>query len=220
MANDIVNYQDVITDIKGIILSGREVAYNAANKAMVLTYWHVGKRIVEQEQAGKERAKYGQALIEALADELTKEYGKSFSKRNLQYFRKFYLAFPNEQIVNTCVHNLNWSHFRALLRVLDENARLWYMNEAANESWSVRTLDRNISTQYYYRLMQSPKKDAVMNEMLQKTAENQRNKFELLKSPIVAEFLGFKNEDSYIESDLESAILTHSIFVLIVLQFV
>ena len=106
MANDIVNYQDVITDIKGIISSGREVAYNAANKAMVLTYWHVGKRIVEQKQEGKERAKYGQALIEALADELTKEYGKSFSKRNLQYFRKFYLAFPDEQIVNTCVHNL------------------------------------------------------------------------------------------------------------------
>ena len=91
----------------------------------------------------------------------------------------------------------------------DENARMWYMNEAAQEGWSSRTLDKNISTQYYYRLMQSPKKDAVMNEMLQTTAENQRNKFELLKSPIVAEFLGFKNEDSYIESDLESAILTH-----------
>ena len=84
MTNDIVNYQDVITDIKGIISSGREVAYNAANKAMVLTYWHVGKRTVEQEQAGKERAKYGQAL--------------------------------KEQIVNTCVHNLNWSHFRTLSR--------------------------------------------------------------------------------------------------------
>ena len=182
MANDIVNYQDVLTDIKGIISSGREVAYNAANKAMVLTYWHVGKRIVEQEQAGKERAKYGQALIESLAD---------------------------EQIVNACVHNLNWTQFRALLRVPDENARLWYMNEATQEGWSSRTLDRNISTQYYYRLMQSPKKGAVMNEVLQKTAENQRNKFELLKSPIVAEFLGFKNEESYIESDLESAILTH-----------
>lgn len=76
MASDIDNYQKVITDIKGIILSGREVAYNATNKAMVLTYWHVGKRIVEQEQAGNERAKYGQALIEVLADELTKEYGK------------------------------------------------------------------------------------------------------------------------------------------------
>ena len=126
-----------------------------------------------------------------------------------ELYQRFYLAFPDEQIVNTCVHNLNWSHFRALLRVSDENARLWYMNEAANGGWSVRTLDRNISTQYYYRLMQSPKKDAVINEMLQKTAESQENKFELLKSPIVAEFLGFKNEDSYIESDLESAILTH-----------
>ncbi len=97
-----------------------------------------------------QEAKYGQALIEALADELTKEYGRSFSKRNLQYFRKFYLAFPDEQIVNTCVHNLNWSHFRALLRVPDENARLWYMNEAAQEGWSSRTLDRNISTQYCF----------------------------------------------------------------------
>ena len=113
MASDIDNYQKVITDIKRIILCGREVGYNATNKAMVLTYWHVGKRIVEQEQAGNERAKYGQALIEVLADELTKEYGKSFSKRNLQYFRKFYLAFPDEQIVNACVHNLNWYHFGA-----------------------------------------------------------------------------------------------------------
>lgn len=105
---------------------------------------------------------------------LRRNMGKVFSKRNLQYFRKFYLAFPDEQIVNTCVHNLNWSHFIALLRVSDENARLWYMNEAANESWSVRTLDRNISTQYYYRLMQSPKKEEVMNEMLQKTSEIQK----------------------------------------------
>lgn len=159
-------YQSVITDIKDIITSGRKLAYNAANKAMVLTYWHVGKRIVEQEQDGKERAEYGKALIEALAEELTKEYGKSFSKRNLLYFRKFYLAFPDKKIVNTCVHNLNWSHFRTLLRVSDDTARLWYMNEAATEGWSVRTLDRNISTQYYYRLMQSPEKDAVINEML------------------------------------------------------
>lgn len=103
--------------------------------------------------------------------------------------------------MNACVHNLNWTHFRALLRVPDENARMWYMNEAAQEGWSSRTLDRNISTQYYYRLMQSPKKDAVMNEMLQKTAENQRNKFELLKCPIVAEFLGFNDELKCKEGD-------------------
>lgn len=172
MESKIMNYQAIITDIKDIISSGQKVAYNATNKAMILTYWHVGKRIVEQEQNGNERAQYGQALIDALADELTKEYGKSFSKRNLQYFRKFYIAFPDVRIVNACVHNLTWTHFRSLLRVSDENARLWYMNEASNEEWSSRTLDRNVSTQYFYRLMQSPKKNDVVNEMLLKNSEN------------------------------------------------
>ena len=93
MANDIVSYQDVVTDIKGIISSGREVAYNAANKAMVLTYWHVGKRIVEQEQAGKERAKYGQALIDALADELTKRIWKKFFKKKSAVFSQILSCF-------------------------------------------------------------------------------------------------------------------------------
>ena len=205
----VVEYQAALEDIKQIITSGQKYAYQAANKAMVFTYWQIGKRIVEQEQKGEERATYGKALLDTLSAELTREYGKSYSKRNLQYFRKFYFAFPDEQIVNTCVHNLNWSHFRALLRVQDENARLWYMNEASNENWSVRTLDRNIGTQYYYRLLQSPKKEKVIVEMQEKSKENQKNKFEILKSPIVAEFLGFKNEDSYLENDLESAILTH-----------
>lgn len=209
MKNEISIYQSVITDIKDIISSGRELAYTAANRAMVFTYWHIGKRIVEQEQNGNERAEYGKALMDVLSNELTKEYGKSYSKRNLQYFRKFYLAFPDEQIVNACVHNLNWTHFRSLLRVSDRNARVWYMKEAAEEGWSSRTLDRNIATQYYYRLMQSPNKADVLNEMQQKNTENQKNKFELLKNPIIAEFLGFKNEDTYLENDLESAILTH-----------
>ncbi len=91
----------------------------------------------------------------------------------------------------------------------DENARIWYMDEAANEGWSSRTLDRNISTQYYYRLLQSPKKDAVIAEMQEKTKNFQKNQFELIKSPVIAEFLGFKTEDTYLESDLESAILSH-----------
>ena len=209
MENNLAEYQSVITDVKNIIASGQKDAYNAASRAMVHTYWSVGKRIVEQEQAGKTRAEYGKALVEALAKELTREYGSSYSKRNLQYFRKFYLYFPNEEIVNACVHNLNWTQFRSLLRVPDENARLWYMNEAANEGWSSRTLDRNISTQYYYRLLQSPKKENVIAEMKQKTEGYQKNSFELLKNPIMAEFLGFKNEDSYLESDLEAAIITH-----------
>ena len=120
---EMMEYQDVVTDIKQIIVSGQQYAYQAANKAMVLTYWQIGKRIVEQEQKGEERAEYGKALLDTLSDELTRDYGKSYSKRNLQYFRKFYVAFPDEKIVNACVHNLNWSHFRALLRVPDENAR-------------------------------------------------------------------------------------------------
>lgn len=209
MENNLTEYQSVITDVKNIIALGQKDAYNAASRAMVLTYWNVGKRIVEQEQAGNTRAEYGKALVEALAKELTREYGNSYSKRNLQYFRKFYLYFPEGEIVNACVHNLNWTQFRSLLRVPDENARLWYMNEAANEGWSSRTLDRNISTQYYYRLLQSPKKENVIAEMKQKTEGYQKNSFELLKNPIMAEFLGFKNEDSYLESDLEAAIITH-----------
>lgn len=144
-----------------------------------------------------------------MAEDLTKEFGKNYSKRNLHYYIKFYQCFSDEQIVNACVHNLNWTHIRSLLRVTDENARYWYMKEAVGESWSSRTLDRNISTQYYYRLLQTPKKEAVIEEMKQKTAEFQKNQFELIKSPVIAEFLGFKNEDTYLEGDLESSILSH-----------
>lgn len=209
MEKDLMLYQPIITDIKEIISAGQQSAYSAANTAMVLTYWHIGKRIVEQEQEGIERAEYGKRLISVLSEELKKEFGKSYSERNLHYFRKFYLYFPDEQIVNACVHNLSWTHFRSLLRVSDEDARIWYMKEASSEGWNYRTLDRNIGTQYYYRLLQSPKKEAVITEMQEKTAEYQQNKFELLKNPVVAEFLGFRPEDSFAETDLETAILLH-----------
>jgi len=112
------------------------------------------------------------------------------------------------QIVNACVHNLNWTHIRSLLRVPDENARYWYMKEAVDENWSSRTLDRNISTQYYQGLLQNLKKNAVIEEMRRKTAEFQKSQFEF-KSPVIAEFLGFKNEDTYLEGDLEFAIISH-----------
>lgn len=158
MDNNLIPYQPVISDIKNLITVGQNVAYNAANRAMIMTYWNIGKRIVEEEQSGAERAEYGKRLIPVLSAELTKEFGNSYSSRNLHYYRKFYHCFPDSEILNTRVQNLNWSHFRALLRVPDEDARVWYMNEAANENWSVRTLDRNIGTQYYYRLLHSPKK--------------------------------------------------------------
>ncbi len=148
-------------------------------------------------------------MIDILAKELTTEFGENYSSRNLRNFRRFYLYFPDFEIWNTRVPNLTWSHFRTLLRVSDETARRWYMNEASHENWSVRTLDRNISTQYYYRLLQAPDKENVKAEMLEKTGAIPRNQFELGKSPVIAEFLGFKDEDTYLESDLESSILSH-----------
>ena len=137
-------------------------------------------------------------MLAALSDELKKEYGNGYSERNLRYFRKFYQYFQDEEIWNTCVPNLNWSQFRSLLRVPDENARIWYMNEAAKEGWSSRTLDRNIATQYYDRLLKSPEKENVIAEMKEKTSDFQKSSFELLKNPIMAECLGFKNEDVHI----------------------
>ena len=124
MEKNIAVYQSIIADVKKIISAGREGAYNAANKAMILTYWNVGRRIVEEEQQGEHRASYGKKLLSHLSDSLVEEFGNGFSERNLRNFRKFYLLFPEIQIWNTCVPNLNWSHFRALLRVEDEDARI------------------------------------------------------------------------------------------------
>ena len=118
MEKHLTPYQSVITEIKSIISSGQEAAYSASSKAMLLSYWNIGKRIVEQELGGSERAEYGRGLISALAEDLTKEFGKNYSKRNLHYYIKFYQCFPDEQIVNACVHNLNWTHIRDFLMEL------------------------------------------------------------------------------------------------------
>lgn len=191
--------------IRGILDSARAKVYQSANFAMVEAYWQIGKSIVE-EQDGSERAEYGAGLLKELSKQMTQDFGKGFTVTNLKYMRQFYLAFPNGHALRG---ELSWTHYRALLRVDDENARLWYLNEAADEGWSTRTLDRNIGTQYYYRLLQSPKKEAVIAEMKEKTRHYPSSQFELIKSPIVAEFLGFRPEDSFLESDLESAILSH-----------
>ena len=141
--------------------------------------------------------------------ELTKVVGKGFSVRNLAYYRKFYLVFNDLEILHTRVQNLTWSHLRLLIGITDEAARNWYLKEASNESWSVRTLDRNIGSQYYYRLLQSQHKEPVVQEMRDKTAEFQGDKQEFIKNPVVAEFLGLSSNIDFTESKLESAILSH-----------
>lgn len=130
-----------VNDIKKIVEQGRRAAYGAVNSVMINTYWHIGKRIVEQEQNGKERAEYGKQLIEILSKELTIAYGKGFNKRNLQYFRAFYLTYNDIEIVQSRLHNLTWTHILTTLRVENPVAARWYLQTASQEMWSVRTLD-------------------------------------------------------------------------------
>lgn len=201
--------KELVADVISIVREGRESAYAAVNASAIETYWRVGKRIVEEEQKGRLRAEYGTQLLQILSKELTSEFGKGFTERNLRNFRQFYVQFPDFEIWHTRVPNLTWSHFRALLPVDNQDARYWYMNEAAREGWNVRTLDRNVGSQYYFRLLQSQHKSPVVREMEQNTAEFQADKHEFIKNPVVAEFLGLPNSFDFTESKLESAILTH-----------
>lgn len=153
--SEIALNNSVLNDIRCIIEEGRRQAYAAANQVAVLTYWHIGKRIVEGEQHGEVRAQYGTRLIKTLAEQLVPKYGNAFGKRNLEYFRQFYMCFNDLEIVNACVHNLTWTHFRAIIQVADPKAREWYAKEASEQMWSTRTLSRNIGTQYYGRRMAS-----------------------------------------------------------------
>lgn len=192
-----------LAEVKHIVEQGRQQAYTSVSRLMIETYWKIGERIVLQEQKGANRAEYGTQLISQLSEELTQAYGKGFSKRNLQYFRSFYLTFSDLEIVQSRLHNLTWTHIIKTLRVEDPTAVRWYLSAASQEMWSVRTLDRNISTQYYERHFKQPK--LLENE----TKDSIPDKLELLKSPIVAEFLGFKKDDSYSETELESAVINH-----------
>lgn len=194
--------------ISSILEEARDRAYRSVNEAMVHAYWEIGRRIVEEEQGGAERAAYGKALIKELSRRLTADFGRGFTTTNLKYMRQFYLAFP---IRHALRDELTWTHYRALSRVTDEGARLWYMNEAADQGWSSRTLDRNISSQYYYRLLKSQENDrpAVTAEMERITAPMQRDKLEFIKNPVVAEFLGLEPNADFQESALEGAIISN-----------
>lgn len=198
----------IVRDVREIVERGIKKAYYNVSTEALMTYWKVGRRIVEEEQTGERRAEYGKQLIKLLADNLTKDFGNSFNERNLRSFRIFYLSFNDFEIWNARVPNLTWTHYRALLRVVDDDARYWYLQEASKQMWSSRTLDRNIASQYYYRLLQSPKKEDVIAEMQQITTQLQ-DSHEFIKNPIVAEFLGLSPNPAFTESELERAILCH-----------
>ena len=178
---------NIVNDIRRIIDESRYAAFGAVNSIAVQTYWNIGKKIVEEEQHGQDRADYGKRLIRQLSDELTKEYGNAFSKRNLDYYRKFYICFRDYEIVNACVHNLTWTHFRRVLAVASQESREWYIREASEQQWSTRELDRNISTQYYERLLSNQRKGLP----LRKAVSEKADPLEYIKSPVVAEFWEF-----------------------------
>lgn len=193
--------QHFLGDVRTIIEQGRSQAYAAAGTCAILTYWNVGRRIVEEQLHGEARAQYGTRLIQNLSEELMPLYGSNYSKRNLDYYRKFYLCFNDLQIVNTRVHNLDWSHIRRLLSVGDPQARLWYLDTASKDRWSVRTLDRNIATHYYERRLA-----AQVEEDAQQPTDKQ-SPLEYIKNPMVAEFMGFHPNTSYTETELEQALI-------------
>lgn len=150
------------------------------------------------------------AVMASLAKKLTAEYGKGFTKSSLYNFYSFYKTYP--EIFQTASGKsdvlLSWSHY-AVLQVNDKAARDWYEREAVNQTWSVRTLQRNISSQYYYRILKTQKKELAEQEMKEMTVSDQENRLEFIKNPVIAEFLGFSSDTSFTESDLEKSILSN-----------
>ncbi len=213
--NDLIAYEktkNIFEDARQIINTARRRAYKAADTSLIMQNWLLGKRIAEEILEGEDRAKYGAGVIKNLSQKLTQEYGKGFTKNNLYYCKQFYETFPN--IFHTpCgksqIMNLSWSHFRVLLQVDDPKAQNWYLEEAASENWSVKTLQRNVATQYYYRLLASDNKPSIKNEMQEKTAVFKNDTLEFIKNPVIAEFLGLTPNTDFSETKLEKSIITN-----------
>ncbi|MEY3500848.1 MAG: hypothetical protein RL308_2517 [Bacteroidota bacterium] len=209
-----------IAEIKQILSSARQKAYAAVNSTMLEAYWLIGQRIVEEEQNGEKRAEYGKKVLENLSNELISEFGKGYSVRTLREFRQFYLTFPEfisiwrtafaesgSEFWRTVLAKLHWSHFQRVLKVSDKNARLFYLKEAAQNNWNIKTLDRNISTLYYQRLLSSQIKEPVESEMIAYTKEFQHDTLDFIKNPAVLEFLHLPTNMAYTEGNLEKALV-------------
>lgn len=188
--------------INQIIEQARNTVYRTANFTMVQAYWNIGKSIVEEEQKGKERAEYGQELIKQLAKKLSKKHGRGFTETNLKYMRQFYQYFEKSHALRD---QLSWTHYRLLLKVKNDQARNFYLQESIECNWSTRTLERQIGNLYYDRMLMSKNPQVVKEEATEKqiTAEAQ----DIIKDPYVLEFLGLKDNTDFRENELEQAII-------------
>jgi predicted nuclease of restriction endonuclease-like (RecB) superfamily len=204
--------------VKLVLDSAFRNVYRAANTSMVMAYWEIGRLIVEEEQNGLSRADYGKQVLKELSNKLTSEYGRGYSIANLKNFRQFYLVFPEvcQEISNdnsdfpirqTLSSELSWSHYCLLIRVENQAAREFYMKEVALQNWSVRALDRQISTLYYERIISSSDKRPVKEEAEKSIRVLVESPRDFIKDPYILEFLNLKPENSYLEKTLEGALL-------------
>lgn len=198
------NLKEFVDEIRGIIDQARNHAARSVDQARVVMYWNIGKRIFEKEQQGKERADYGSFLLETLSKNLTPVYGSGFSVRQLEICRKFYRTYP---IANTLCSQLNWSQYKLLIAIPDKDKREYYQLEAANEGWSKRQLERQINSMLYERLLMSNDKEKVL--AVARKERTLESPLEIIKDPMVLEFLGLEKKPAYYEKDLESALISH-----------
>jgi predicted nuclease of restriction endonuclease-like (RecB) superfamily len=194
------------TEIKAILTEARQSAYRAVNFAMVIAYWEIGKRIVENEQAGEAKAVYGQGLLKELSQNLTADFGKGFDQSNLRYMRLFYQVFP---IRDALRHELGWTHYRLLLKVENEKRRSYYLHEAIAQNWSTRALERQINSFYYERILSSKKSKEVTAEAKNATDALAARPEDFIKDPYVLEFLHLSTDNRFLEKDLENAIINN-----------
>ena len=184
-------------DVHAILDEAKSKTYEAANNIMTYAYWNIGKRIIEQEQKGNRKAKYGSYLIKRLSQELSDEYGTGFSVANIRNCRQLYLTFPKESYGYSLIGKIHWSHLRTIMRLDDEEGRNFYLKEVANGYWSVKELERNIKSGYYKRILSAQFPDKV----------GQTSSF--VKDPYVLEFMGIRDNKEIAEKDVENAIISN-----------
>lgn len=194
----------IFQEIKEILQEAKNKVYKVANNAMVEAYWNIGRVIVEK-QGGKDKAEYGTALLKNLSKEMTKEFGKGFTLTNLKYMRQFYLTFPKSHALSD---QLSWTHYRLLMRVENENARNFYLEESIKEKWSTRQLERQITTLFYERILSSKNKNKVAQEIY-KLEPQRKQPEDIIKDPYVLEFLGLPENMDFLEKNLEQALIDH-----------
>lgn len=198
-----VQPENAYLSIRSYVIDAQKHVYSAVNAAMVTAYWNIGKAVYEV-CGENDRAAYGKQVLKYISERLTAEFGKGFSVQGLRNMRQFYLAFPDRSKVR---EELSWSHYRLLMRVGDEDARMFYAEESVKAGWSVRQLQRQINTMFYHRILSSKDKESVAAEIQTSVPKPEYEK--IIKDPYVLEFLDLPQNEHFYESELEQALIDH-----------